>query len=829
MDTEQQSKTVESKQQEQKEMNRIINELKHSKQLNENLTENHPVTNTKNYLSADNHTLAGRKGGAEDEESQWQRTSDESFEVIEKMCDKTASDPNSTLFQYLNSDCKEEIVETAKIRSKSDVGETFKAAYDTEAQALKRLLDELRLEEQIQLENESPLKGVDVTALEDVEAPSRLWENTITNETILQTSPVKMVGLLRPSTIIEEYDAEDVSFSSDILSHVSYVSSSKELPSEVSSSCYESAHDSTTNSKTANKESESLIEIGAKMEQPKPIDVNAANYLVPEIKITEATLDNLSTDVLIGEVSSDNLIDLDGNEEVIASEHTLAAQYNYPESSILEEEVEATYQKNKDEEEEVIGKKTDIEEMESGDSEVSIIEILSDDEPDNTDINANTTKHIKYENVSVADSNSTISPRQVCSSDVNEEETESCFKLKKCAGENNDDININMETSSSSPPGRECNSPDFDLNKKYFSGSEKKGEEYKNKTLESNSYSSSLIRSCSPDLETNKENYSDLEKSTDKSMNFNDTIEEVEYMMKKGLQYLATAKESAINSPALVKATPIGSKPSPLKIKQNAVILSPRLADRYRSPSPLLHKQKPKPITSLGKSKLATTPTPTPRSADRPIVKPKPLNHSSALEMKPFPKFELFKKPTGTPGAHMRQKELATKQFSHIVSPIRAYIKKSSNTPLMYTINDVNKNPNSLNSMHELERESRLYKPNFDGATKVHIKTNGPCSLPKKAYISSEFKCVVDKRTPVTIPGGKQYQRHIETALLPAVMKHEGKMKKPGFFNSNTNDIPSKSGASSPHIPRRANDSVGDLSVVSGDISMYTIKDARKF
>lgn len=51
---------------------------------------------------------------------QWQRSSDDSFMALEKMCDKTASDPNSTLFQYIHSDAKELIVEDAKKRSGND-------------------------------------------------------------------------------------------------------------------------------------------------------------------------------------------------------------------------------------------------------------------------------------------------------------------------------------------------------------------------------------------------------------------------------------------------------------------------------------------------------------------------------------------------------------------------------------------------------------------------------------------------------------------------------------------------------------------------------------
>lgn len=49
-------------------------------------------------------------------DSHWNKA-DESFEILEKMCDKTASDPNSTLFEYLHSDHKEQVLAAAKKRS----------------------------------------------------------------------------------------------------------------------------------------------------------------------------------------------------------------------------------------------------------------------------------------------------------------------------------------------------------------------------------------------------------------------------------------------------------------------------------------------------------------------------------------------------------------------------------------------------------------------------------------------------------------------------------------------------------------------------------------
>ncbi|XP_067616657.1 uncharacterized protein [Eurosta solidaginis] len=168
-------------------------------------------------------------------ECQQQRTSDESFMALEKMCDKTASDPNSTLFKYIHSENKDMVKEDAKKRSAD--GNYFKIPckqelqeIDEEAQSLQRLLHDLCVQEQHQLDNETPLKSIDVTLLENIEAPSKMWDSTIVGDTTLQTSPLKMVRLLRPSTILEE-NCEDQSNSSlggdDASSHISFQSAQK--------------------------------------------------------------------------------------------------------------------------------------------------------------------------------------------------------------------------------------------------------------------------------------------------------------------------------------------------------------------------------------------------------------------------------------------------------------------------------------------------------------------------------------------------------------------------------------------------------------------------
>lgn len=72
-------------------------------------------------VSDPNSTLFKYLNGEEEQKVNkilaWQNTSDESFEAIEKMCDKTASDSNSTLFQYLHSDRSEQVLAEVKKRS----------------------------------------------------------------------------------------------------------------------------------------------------------------------------------------------------------------------------------------------------------------------------------------------------------------------------------------------------------------------------------------------------------------------------------------------------------------------------------------------------------------------------------------------------------------------------------------------------------------------------------------------------------------------------------------------------------------------------------------
>jgi len=212
-------------------------------------------------------------------------------------------------------------------------------------------------------------------------------------------------------------------------------------------------------------------------------------------------------------------------------------------------------------------------------------------------------------------------------------------------------------------------------------------------------------------IEENKEN---------KSIHFNDTIEEMEYMMQKGLEYMAA---KAANTNPLTEAMPLSSANTinTNLSKQNTFLLSPK-----KLPSSPMRQE-----TNSGNEKVRVPPR-------------------FAINMdKPMGKF--FKQPSAIP------KRLNLKpqkdQFAHIVSPIRTYTQKSGTAPLMSMFRQTHNINDAFNrlSIQELEQESRLCQlkraqgaGNFN-PTKLSIDSIDPNArlLPKKAYISSELKQVI--------------------------------------------------------------------------------------
>ena len=81
---------------------------------------------------------------------------------------------------------------------------------------------------------------------EDIEACSRLWHNTEAGETMLQTLPFKVVGLLRPSTMLEEGNDESWPCTETSSQHSEQTAAHKEVGGSVAtsetSSCHETAY-----------------------------------------------------------------------------------------------------------------------------------------------------------------------------------------------------------------------------------------------------------------------------------------------------------------------------------------------------------------------------------------------------------------------------------------------------------------------------------------------------------------------------------------------------------------------------------------------------------
>uniref|UniRef100_A0A1A9ZVS8 Uncharacterized protein n=1 Tax=Glossina pallidipes TaxID=7398 RepID=A0A1A9ZVS8_GLOPL len=612
------------------------------------------------------------------------QVSDESFEALERMCDKTLSDPNSTIFKYMKADNKDQILAAMKKRASGN---------------------EANMSPQMLLQ-----KLKDCTVLDEVEAPSHFWDNTVGGENEFQMSPVKMVGLLRPSTIMEE--ACEDSVHSDVSSPASFETAGKCTLSGISSAgTYGTAKDFTCGS--------SACSVPVTIQNQSSIGSDKNESLV-------YNADNLTfvDNSTLHDGSRQNATVITSNNSY-RQEEILETDCNEPNSNAPQINAQSPFTNIGDE------------------SEESVIEI-SDEEKDNEVVEANTgTDAIRCQKNTAPQTTSQI--------------------LKDIKAES--------------------------------------------------------IMSLS--FESDKENCYDSDIET--SPQFNDTMEEVEYMLKKGMEYMSSDgmlknksdKTKSITSTQLEKSVLSTPKTSKVSATQS-----------YKCP---IYKSVPKGKPSAAKSEGKAV-----SNLARGNVK---KTDRYAINIKPFPKLDLFAKPT-----NKRQKELSHK-FSHVVSPIGTYMKKTAVTPLMANIKCRRMKTDVLNStaFQELEKESRLYKPQLnsnDGVAQIGGKKIAGLNpqykpLPKKAYISSDRKQIMDERTPTTIPGGAKIQKYIESAVMPAVVRHEGKLKMNADedYKAMDNKIDlklDKKPDSTNDTKCRTNASLANLSVMSGDVSVYTIKDAQK-
>ncbi|XP_017834817.2 LOW QUALITY PROTEIN: uncharacterized protein LOC108594219 [Drosophila busckii] len=670
--------------------------------------------------------------------------SNESFDALERMCNKTASDPDSTLFHYLHSDEKEQVLAMAKEHSAREDKSGM------EMNSLRRLLDDLSFTDQ--LDQESPLKGIECTQLEDVEAPSRFWDmdNTINaNESGMasakKTSPVKMVGLLRPSTIIEANEIDltgalsDKSESTTSNSFKTAATLKTAMSTDTlasGSSCYETAADNSLASSTKDSATATTLNVD---------------------DLFYAAIGKTKTHGMTTKEHEELMCDLQESLMDIASAR--------PNQSLVSEFVDET-----------------------------IIELSSSSDEED-----------EHENV------------------------QEVIKLEESFEDNENNLMHFNDTMEQNEP--ECEQDPIKL--------EQSVEDKENKSMHFNDTMEQSEPECEQDPIKLEQSVEDKE---NKSMHFNDTMEEMEYMIQKGLEYMKANIKPTTSKPTTPKLTtpkpttpkPTTPKPTNLKpatpklatyspniSKQSTFILSPKKSQRPLQLQLLQHRQ----CVIVTTTAVAVSENLVTIAAARRSCLQRPIRHDMpSIWNRKSPE---YLQPSSIP---MRRAVLKlNNQFDNIVSPIRAYTHKSGTAPLMSMFRPTGNCNEVFSDLEhsELELESRLHQIKHGQAQAKYAGAANPLKknlenlmpnmplLPKKAYISSELKEIVDKRTPMPMPSVPQIQKYLNSAMEPSVMRHEGKIKLPGNTVS--------------HIPRRPNQSLADLSLASGDVSLYTIKDAQKF
>lgn len=264
---------------------------------------------------------------------------------------------------------------------------------------------------------------------------------------------------------------------------------------------------------------------------------------------------------------------------------------------------------------------------------------------------------------------------------------------------------------------------------------------------------------------------------------FNDTFEEMEFMMRQGMkimqqQKIQQEKQQQETEPAMYSASKTRATP---------------IAQQDDTPNRFM-----KPNQNLGSCKqtLFSQSTST-NSARKPLSTPTTTFNC-----------DNFKKPISRPVAPK-----SAKKFDHIVSPIGAYIKKTPQTALQARIFCANQNLIDVLSSKKDNRDSVMSsKENFN-QSQVDPSTYSS-SLPRKGVVSSRGAHVLDERNAVRIPGGEKMHKLLNNSPT-MVIRHEGRLKYAREVQLKDNSV--------------ADESMADLSIVSGDVSVRVLKDVKRF
>uniref|UniRef100_A0A182MCJ3 Septin interacting protein n=1 Tax=Anopheles culicifacies TaxID=139723 RepID=A0A182MCJ3_9DIPT len=305
---------------------------------------------------------------------------------------------------------------------------------------------------------------------------------------------------------------------------------------------------------------------------------------------------------------------------------------------------------------------------------------------------------------------------------------------------------------------------------------------------------------------------------------FNDTLEETDFMMKQGLKLLALKKQQQQAQEHRLQTAQ----------KETNVIVKPRTNSGSDDGS------RPMLLTPTGKNAMKATPqgshfsylTPTGGMSSR-------LNVSHGAHSAGF-KQALFSStgknivaknpPSGgaasvgsfkKPVSRLPHLKVTGRKFDHIVSPIGAYIKKTPQSMLQTKINCHNKN--LIDVLHSENRDSAASTGSNHGCKEnqgVNLK-GYTSSLPGKGVISSNRAHVLDERNVVRIPGGEKMQKLINSSPT-MVIRHEGRIKYAEQTAGSDRKL-------TLNMSAMTDDSLADLSVLSSDVSVRVLKDAKRY
>ncbi|GAB0098804.1 hypothetical protein DMENIID0001_146070 [Sergentomyia squamirostris] len=162
-------------------------------------------------------------------------------------------------------------------------------------------------------------------------------------------------------------------------------------------------------------------------------------------------------------------------------------------------------------------------------------------------------------------------------------------------------------------------------------------------------------------------------------------------------------------------------------------------------------------------------------------------------------------------------------KFDHIKSPIATYINKTPTLPLCQKF----KGPDSRTEAGKSPRTLRtqcMEESKENQAASTNLAPKGTSLFPKKACITTPFADVFDERQNLKVPGGSTMQKLMGTVdpeKTPTILKSMGRYK--------TARIPREILEKEKRKLSLVEDSVADLSIMSGDVSVHVYKNAQKY